>query len=1000
VERRRLKIAIELEYGYIERILTRAHLDIATLQREHDFVINLIHPPPINWLPVELLMMIFSFIPDENFDTIVLTCHKWREIVSSMWAPLKLGSWTPLNKAKAILYGSKGILSVTIDPSSDAMESPTDSPETEQCEALMLAASTSISRWRTLDILSLPDPQQAKRFLGGHIPTVPMDHLRSLSIPIHHDPSHFLDLLLPSIGATTSVRLTAMHLCSTQAMLYLTQPHCAHIFNHLTSFTCFLLRTDDVIDILPQFWRIETLDLSGLHFPTYTADVELPLTKTLRRVSLRGMPIGWMNHREFPQLKSCVIISPPALDTIPVTTLPLCTDLFFEGPHLDPIQGFCVSSIRSLTLRSPQWSKSRGNDQLSRIWRPGLRQGVLRPLSLRLHLPCSSAQLLRALCFMPELKELVLELDRPTALGSSFFIAFLPQPSRITSRAGKGDVPLQVCPSLEVLGLKYRRWFRPGESNAMPALVAMARLDGRDQKVKIWVEKGPDDHQKIHITYPDLSLSALCSLGLLRLRDGKQPSSRVRDVIEASLATFNFTSIKFSDAQALTLLSPSIYSCLFRRLRDFSLNVDIDQRILLEALSHFEQIEELHLKQFMPPSSQPNLQLLRTLRKLKLDKTSSLWMEGCTFIKLEELEISEIEQERGCRFQCVQLVMCGSASVPQSISSELLGAFQMPQLHTLHLLSEFVGLGGLHYPAIQQFKLRAASLHFVDFGGLQATLAKQPELETLEMRGLLFPHFFTAQLPKLLDPLMGPSIMNVYDVLDNDNHKKGSPTQELPLCPKLEKLVLELKHSFGAWKQELELELVQMRKMEKQTRQVLERERNQEQELVKWREQEKRKRVELEKEVARARVQEWRVEQEEGQLVRGLALMRRRERKQVQEQVQVQERKRKMELADRLLRRQQLGRKLESVQVHLQRLELKLRHASSEGRKIAVVRQCRTFMKGRMEKGCPLQRCQLELDSFRMEITNDSIGWPYLDMPDAEFLSLGDIFAVWQSRDL
>jgi hypothetical protein len=998
VERRRLKNAIEFEYGYIERILTRAHLDIATLQREYEFVINLIHPPPINWLPVELLMMIFSFIPDENFDTIVLTCHKWREVVSSMWAPLKLGSWTPLNKAKAILYGSKGILSVTIDPSSDAMESPTDSPETEQCEALMLAASTSISRWRTLDILSLPDPQQAKRFVGGHIPTVPMDHLRSLSIPIHHDPSHFLDLLLPSIGATTSVRLTAMHLCSTQAMLYLTQPHCAHIFNHITSFKCSLLRTDDVIDILPHFRRIETLDLSGLHFPTYT-DVELPLTKTLRRVSLRGMPIGWMNHREFPQLKSCVIISPPALDTIPITTLPLCTDLFFEGPRFDPIQGFRVSSIRSLTLRSPQWSKSRGNDQLSRIWRPGLRQGVLRPLSLRLHLPCSSAQLLRALCFMPELKELVLELDRPTALGSSFFIAFLPQSSRITSRAGKGDVPLQVCPSLEVLGLKYRRWFRPGESNEMPALVAMARLDERDQKVKIWVESGPDDHQKIHITYPDLSLSALCSLGLLRLSDGKQPSSRVTDVIEASLATFDFTCIKFSDAKTLTLLSPSVYSCLFRRLRDFSLNVDIDQRILLEALGHFEQIEELHLKRFMPSSSQPRLQLLRTLKKLQLEKTSSLWMEGCTFIKLAVLEIGEMEQDSGGRIQCVQMVVCRSASLPQSISSEILCSFRMPQLRILHLHSQPVGLRGLHYPTTQQFKLRGVSLHFVDFGGLQATLAKQPVLETLEIRGLAFPHFFSAQLPRLLDALIEPSTMNASDGLDNSDHKVGSPMLEFPLCPKLKKLMLKLKHGSEPWNQGLGWELERVRNMEKRTRQDLEWEREREcdleQEQVKQREQEQRKTKELEKEVARARRLGWRVKQEEEQvrqLVRALVWMRR--------WAQEQEQKRKMELVSGFRRREELGRKLESVQVHLRGLERKLLIVSSEGWKIAAGRQCRTLMKGRMGNGCPLQRCQLALGSFQTEIINDFVGSPYLDLPDAESLSLGDIFAAWQSRDL
>ena len=952
MERRRLSNAIELEYDYIERILTRAHLDTAVLQRQYENATRLICPGPINWLPAELLIMVFFFIPDEHFDALGLTCRRWRDIALSMWSPLKLASWTPLDKAISTLHRSTGMLSVTIDPSSDATDRPTDLPETEQCRALMFAASTSISRWRTLDILSLPDPQQSKRFVGEHIPTTPMDRLRSLSIPIRHDSSHFLNLLLPSIGAAVSSQLTNIHLCSTQAMLYLSQPHCAHIFNHLTSFKCSFPRMNDIIDILPQFWRIETLELSGLHFPTYTANVELPLTRTLRRLSLRGMPIGWMNHREFLRLESCTVVSPPAVDTIPVTTLPLCKDLIFEGPRFDPIQGFRVPAISNLTLRSPQWGRSRGNDQLSRIWGPGLREGALRPVSLRLHLICSGEQLLRALCFMPNLKELVLELDRPTALGSSFFIALLSQSSRITlshKRAGKGHVPLPVCPSLEVFGLKYRRWFRPGESNEMPGLVAMARLDERNQKVKIWVENGPDDHQKIQINYPDVSISDLCSLGLLRPTNGEQPSSRVRDVIEVSLAAFYSTGVKISDAETLTLLSPSVYSCLFRRLRDFSLNVDIDQRMLLEALGHFEQLEEMHLNRFMPPSSQPHLQLLRTLGRLRLDKTSSLWMEGCTFIKLGDLEIGEIEQESDGRCQCVQMVMCRSASLPQSIASELLGAFQMPQLRTLHLSRQPVGLRGLHYPTIQQFKLHAASLHFVDFGGLQTMLAMQPMLETLEIRGLIFPDFFLIQLPKLLDALIEPSTTNASDGLDNSNHREGSPMLVLPLCPKLKTLVLELKLGLRPWNHELAQELEEVRNMEQQTQQD-------------W-----------------MQMQEW----QPGRL-RGTALA--------------------WELRRRRGLERKLERELQSLQVHRGRLETKLHLVSGEGWKPSAVRQCRTLMKRRLEKGkgCPLQRCQLALaqDTPPTEITVDSIGLPYLDMSEAEFLSLGDIFAIWQSRGL
>ena len=642
--------------------------------------------------------MIFFLVPGEQnqkFDILSRTCHRWKEIVSSIWTPLKLATWTSLDEVQAVLDSGSGLVSVTIDPFSDAMVRPVDALETEQYAALMLAVSTSTSRWRTLDILSLPDPLQTNNFFEkyDHVtPPMPMEHLRSLNIPIRHDSSRFLDLLLPSIGATTSVQLTDMHICSAQAMLYLAQPHFSCVFNFLTSFKCFLPRTDVVIDPLPHFLQLEILDVSGLHFPTYAANVELPLTGTLRRVSLQGVPINWMNHREFRRLESCTIISPPASDTIPITSLPLCTELLFDGARFDVIQKFRIPVIHTLTLRSPQWSKSRGDDQLSHLWGAAVSEGALRPTSLHIYMICSGEHLLQALCFMPELKELVLEMDRPTALGSRFFTRFLPRSSRVTwphKWVGKNENPLQTCPSLEVLGLKYRRWFRPGEANEMPALVAMAHLDVRDHKVKIWVEKGTTDQERIQIDCPYISAPTLCSLDLLRLVDGGQPSRQVvSEALEASLATINPTGLRFNDAETMTLLSPSIYTCLFRRLQGFILCVDVDQRVLLEALSHFEQLEEMQLKRFSPSSAQPHLPLLKTLKKMLLDMTSLSWMEGCTFIKLEVLEIGEIETDRGGQFQCVQMPMCKSASLPQSSFSNFLSAFQMPQLHTLHLLSQ------------------------------------------------------------------------------------------------------------------------------------------------------------------------------------------------------------------------------------------------------------------------------------------------------------------------
>jgi hypothetical protein len=350
-KREQLKDAIQLEYDHIKRILTRDRVDTETLHTEYDAAINLSQLiAPIHRLPVELLALIFSLIPDEQnqkIDTLVRTCCRWKEIVSSIWAPIKLATWTSFDEVKDTLGGSNGLFSITIDPASDTADYPRGPVEVDRYAALMLAVSTSTVRWKTLDILSLPDPHVTSDFFGEHIRIAPMNHLRSLSIPIRHDSSQFLDLLIPSVGATTSFQLTDMHLCSVQAMLYLAQPRCAHVFNYLTSFKCFLPRMDSVFDILPQFWRLEILDVSGLCFLAHAPDVELPLTKTLRQMSLRAGPIGWMNHRKFPQLESCTIVSPPALDAIPITSLPLCTKLYYQGPQFDEILGLHIPNIHT-----------------------------------------------------------------------------------------------------------------------------------------------------------------------------------------------------------------------------------------------------------------------------------------------------------------------------------------------------------------------------------------------------------------------------------------------------------------------------------------------------------------------------------------------------------------------------------------------------------------------------------------------------------------------------
>ena len=930
-ERRRLKNAIQLEYYHIERTLTRARCDVAALRTGYELAICLMHlAPPIHRLPVELLMLIFFFMLDEkkpDIGSLIGTCQKWKEIVSSMLAPLKLATWTSVDAVNDIL-GKNASLIVTIDPASDdTMDHPID-PETKRYRALMLAASTSVSRWRTLDILSLPDLQQTgglfEKQSHATIGPVPMNYLRSLKIPILHDNSPFLDLLLPSIGATASVQLTEMHLCSAQAMLYLAQPHCVQVFNHLTSFKCSLPRTDSVIDILPRFLQLEILEVSGVRFSDHHPDVELPLTKTLRQMSLRVVPIAWMNHREFLRLESCTIYSPLESDTMPVASLPICTKLHFEGPRFDAIKKFHVPTPCALTLHSPQWSKSRGNDQLSHLWGAVPSAGGLRPTSLHLSLTCSSEQLLRALCFMPELKELILELDRPTALGRCFFVGLLPSSSRVIGpdeRADKSAEPLQACPSLEVLGLEYRRWFRPEESNELPALVAMAHFGKRGPRLRIWVKKSMAD-EKIDFAQP--SAAVLCSLDMLQILNGARPQTQVvKETIEAFETIINPLGIKLYHAETMHYFSPSIYSCLFQQLRDFALYVDIDQAVLLEALAYFEHLEVMHVRRIGPHPSQSHLPLLRTLKRLELGITSLSWMDGCTFIKLEVLEINSIEGSGG-ELQGTQMPLCKSASFPRGISSDLLGAFKMPQLCNLSLHGRHEGMtGGLHYPFMQQFRLRTARFHFVNSVALQGALSMQPELETLEISGLTFRSQLGRGLPELLDILTELDKSNGFGNHEYSNHTMAPPRRGVLPCPKLKYLTLELQLG-QEWEWEWE-----------------------------WK-QEKKRELERKQQLA------WSLEHVLGQVEEPEWML---ERKRVRERVRVLE------------------------------LEVESKYLGGEHQRTSEVRQCQKFMKQRMEKGYPVQCCQLVWRSGQTEIASELVELPYLDMLDMSVPDLGDVFA-------
>ena len=788
-ERRRLKDAMKVEYRRLISFLTRTRLDITMLQKEYEAAGHLAELiTPIQRLPVELLIFTFSFIPggeNEKFGTLLQTCRRWRDIVYSIRGPLRLTTWTSVDRVKTILDRDPGTLSVTIDPSMDASDVLLDS---SIYAGLALGLSISTSRWRTLKILSLPDPQQADHFFGEHsqvgsLLPLNLNQLRSLSILLHHDPSPFLDLLLPSISPMTSVQLTNMHLCSSQAILYFAQPHCTHVFNSLTSFKCSLRGMSDTIDILPHFWQLESLDVSNLCFPAYGPDVELPLTRTLRQMSLHVVPLSWMKHRTFPQLESCMIISPPPSDTI-------------ENIH--------IPTLRTLTLHSPQWGISRGNHQLFRLCGAVQNGGIGHLLSLHLYLTCSTELLLGALCFMVELKELILSLDHPTVLGRRFFLGLLPRSTR--SDGGhegvrNGENQLSACPSLEVLGLKYRRWFRSSELNNMLLLVATVGVKREASRgIKIWVDKGVRGERRVEVVDGRVSAYTLRDLDCIR-HDSQVLNKAADDIARASLAILNSTCTTFRDPETIAYLSPTVYPSLFPWLRISTLAAQMDYSRLLKLLPHLEHLEQLSIPKLFCKSPMPGLSLFQTLKRMHLGATTLHWMTGCTFFQLEDCRIDKIDDTGLSTPQSIRMPACTSLSISPS-SVRVLDAFSLSQLHHLHLSmpgdgSATRGWGEGLYGLMRQFNLRSACFQGFDSPlVLRSALAVQNELEVLEI--MYNKPIIVSDLSDLFTVLTEPNKMGAANTSGNSRggprsgRRNQDTNRRLPLCPDLKALKIKL----------------------------------------------------------------------------------------------------------------------------------------------------------------------------------------------------------------
>jgi len=814
-DRDQLRTEIEEEKHRLERRVRQNPRAIAKLRREYGLAGHLLHlRAPVHKLPPELLSEIFLIILDQrrhSIDPIMLVCRHWKEVFSLIWGSLHLRTWTPVEKVNSVNNGGRWLLDVTIDPLNDETAHRPASGA-EPYAALALANATASQRWRELKLLSLPSEDSGQGFslawtqqLGGALKS----QLRSLNIEVQKGSPLYLDQLLSSISAIPENRLTDIQLRSPHVVSYLAQPSGWNISNHLTSFKAILSRTNDTFDILQHFHRLEIFEATRLRLVSPTPGVELPLVTTLRRMELKSVSIGWMNGREFSRLRQCTIISPPEPGVNPIVNLPQCTVLHFEGSRFDPIKAFRTSNGCSLILHSNQWNGPRANAQLHSLWGMEPSEIVLRPVSLHLRLACGRVELLCALLFLPELTELILELDRPTAPGRTFLMSLLPQStwSEWCGDGGrKGGKALGICPSLKVLGLKYRRWFRPSELNTMLILVAMVSVRREPSRgMEIWVKGMPcQGQERVEVVDGRVSAFTLRSLGCLRDSDRPQVSSEVvEDINMASLATLNPSCATFRYSESITSLSMAVYPSLFRKLRRFTLTAQIDQEILLGLLPHFEHLEQLSVPKLVLESPKPGLSLFRTLKRMHLGETSLHWMSGCTFVQLEHLRIDKIDDAGFSTDRSVRMPACISASISPS-PIRVLNAFELPKLDHLHLSMPCDGTNppsrrwgeGL-YASMRQFSLRSACFEGFDnplvFRG---ALAMQYNLEALEI--IYDGPISESEMSELFNVLTEPNTMDATCAFDNiragtrSQRSNRDAKRRAPLCPNLKTVMIKL----------------------------------------------------------------------------------------------------------------------------------------------------------------------------------------------------------------
>jgi len=295
-------------------------------------------PSPIRHLPTELLAEICGIVIghyEQNPFTMTSVCRSWRATVLNMarvWSRVTIRPWTSQEEIEFVVSRTRQApLDVVVDLNPSRRSFVRSATARWDYRGLALAATT-VLRWRTLTVAALPSESgvAAAAAEEDEFPVTfsrPLERLEAFNIAGPCETSVPFNWLLHTAATTSTEQLTYI-MIGTAALTFLASPAYYTFFSRLKHFKVDIPGKRYPVDTLPYFENLEVLEAYRLHLPSYHHDVDLPLVRTLRRMSIKMVSVQWMSGRFFPSLQDCTIIWPHHPESLRLgggVDLPMCT---------------------------------------------------------------------------------------------------------------------------------------------------------------------------------------------------------------------------------------------------------------------------------------------------------------------------------------------------------------------------------------------------------------------------------------------------------------------------------------------------------------------------------------------------------------------------------------------------------------------------------------------------------------------------------------------------